>query len=329
MKRQVLPARKRHAVLDTIEDVDWRIGLPLWAAMCVVVVALATLGCNEPRAQQPQPFVITPAGGGGGVTLSSLATGIPGNANGQTLAWNGTAWVVDSYADNPGLRASWVEDWWTVPTSCNPGGPWLGAVQGAGATCAQGFGEDAHPGLWACQVGTTTTGACRTVTTQGSFVFGGSIGQSCVENLVKVTALSTVGDEYSFQGGLAEPISFAESTDAVEWMYDRVNKGDFWTLKTCSNTTCTHTACDGTGGTTSKAVVANTWTKVKTCVNGAGTSATLTVDNTLCATNTTNIPTGQSRATGLGLRCQKSAGTTSVQCDVDYTWYTLPFGSAR
>jgi hypothetical protein len=294
-----------------------------------MVVALVGLNasCNPPPDTTPRGFVITPQSAP--VSLSTLAANIPGTENGQVLAWNGTAYGLRSYAGDPTLRASWTEDWFTVPTSCNPGGPWLGAVQGAGATCAQGFGEDAHPGLWACQVGTTTTGACRTVTTQGSFVFGGSIGQSCVESLVKVTALSTVSDEYSFQGGFAEPISFAESTDAVEWMYDRVNKGDFWTLKTCSNTTCTHTACDGTGGTTSKAVVANTWTKVKTCVNGAGTSATLTVDNTLCATNTTNIPTGQSRATGLGLRCQKSAGTTSVQCDVDYTWYTLPFGSAR
>lgn len=268
-------------------------------------------------------------GGGGTVSLAGFKTGIPGSESGQTFAWDGTNWKLDSYQSDPSLRYSFVEEWETVPTTCNPSGKWLGAAQGTGGQCGQGLGEAAHPGIWGCQMGTTTTGACRTVTTAGAFTFGSSIGQSCVESLVKVPTLSTVGDEYLFQGGFAEPTAFAESVDAVEWIYDRLNTGDFWGLKNCSNSICTLLTCDGANGTIAAAVTAGAWTKIKVCENGAGTASTMTVNGTLCATNTTNIPTGTTRQTGLGLRCQKSAGTTSLSCLNDYMWATLPFGSAR
>lgn len=52
-------------------------------------------------------------------------------------------------------------------------------------------------------------------------------------------------------------------------------------------------------------------------VNAAGTSVAFRINGTLVATNTTNIPTGASRSTGVTAHIVKSAGTTARGFDID------------
>ena len=74
----------------------------------------------------------------------------------------------------------------------------------------------------------------------------------------------------------------------------------------------------------------NTWYRVQIDVNAAGTSATCTINGTLVATNTTNIPTAAGRETGIvpGY-IQKSLGANPRTLDIDYFQALFKFTSSR
>lgn len=309
-----------------------------------LAAGIAAMGCGDdvaPTAQrEARPFVISP---GLPPTLASLTAGIPGTEGGQLLGWNGTAWVLDDYTADPSLRYNLVEEFerGTTGAACSSVGPFVGALSGTGATCSFANSTNAHPGVLTMETGTTATGGDR-LGMQGAMIFGGGVGSSCVTMLVSFNALSTTTIEYNFRGGFAEPVSNADSVDAVELIYDRARAvalvgggGNFWMVETSSNSTRTEIVLDGStqGGVTtvSQPITAGTWYTVKGCVNAAGTSATFFVNGTLSATLTTNIPTGTTRSTSLGLQCFNNNGGTPANqlCFVDYFKASLPFGTAR
>ena len=68
--------------------------------------------------------------------------------------------------------------------------------------------------------------------------------------------------------------------------------------------------------------LAQTWiakrSEVEIEANAAGTSVAYRIDGTLVATNTSNIPTGAGRETGIAVHVLKSAGTNNRPLYADF-----------
>ncbi|MBA2718944.1 MAG: hypothetical protein H0U52_06855 [Chloroflexi bacterium] len=316
-----------------------------------IVVARCGPDSDEPVKRQlgpglgggfiPPTKIGTGTGGGGGISAvvaDSPMTGSgsagshlkfsDGTSAGQLLAWNGTAWAANNYCGDPSQRYCFLEEF-EFGTTCSSG-KFAGNASGTGASCTYTANTDGHPGVVSMQTGTTVTSGIRWSLGSG-VVLGGGQGIYTTKSLVMVQNLSTTVIEYLFKFGFSEPSSNAESVDAIEAVYDRPVTGDKWALKTCSNSVCTTTICDGTGGTVNKPILALTWYTAEITLNAAGTSATLAINGQVCATNTTNIPTGSTRATSIGAQCFNNTGTVPANqiCYVDYTAAMLPFGVAR
>lgn len=254
-----------------------------------------------------------------------------GTSNGQTVAWNGSQYVIDKYCGNPSLRYCFTAEFEQFLTNCTTVYPgFIGSATGAGSGCTPAI-VDGHPGILALHTGTTATGNARMLSNNTVITFGGNIGESCIRELVSVPVLSTIVIEYLVRIGFMDSATSALSVDAIQAVYDRPNTGDFWALQTCSNSACTLKPCDGSGGTTAAPIVAANWYTLEKCVASDGTSATLSVNGTVCATNTTNIPTGISRTTGYGAQAVNNTGAVPADENffVDYMQVSLPFGVAR
>jgi hypothetical protein len=191
-----------------------------------------------------------------------------------------------------------------------------------GTTVASSTAVVGHPFV---MTATTSTGATDNMrcTTNSGLTFGDGVAK-CVEVLMFINVLGTANVRYVERFGFAEPTGTGDSVDAVEARYQGSGSQDFWEFATRSNSTETNTV-------TSCAVSAATWYKHKICVNAAGTSATLTINDVLCATHTTNIPTGLTRATGLGIQHQNDTGAAqaAVFTQYDYVELTYPFSPTR
>lgn len=137
-----------------------------------------------------------------------------------------------------------------------------------------------------------------------------------------IHTLSNGTDTYTTRLGFIDN-NAGESTDGVFFRYtDGVNAGK-WQAVCRSNGT--ETTAD-TGITP----VADTWHLFEIDVNADGTSVSFSIDSSVVATITTNIPTGAGRETGYGAMALKSAGTTATSGGyLDYMEVEQLFTSAR
>jgi hypothetical protein len=145
---------------------------------------------------------------------------------------------------------------------------------------------------------------------------------------VRVSALSITADEYSLRAGLGDSTT-GEPTDGVYFCYDHLTDGDFWSIKTASNTSVTKKVMDGTSGNPTQAVLANTWYRLTATVNAAASSVSYWINGTLMGTITTNIPSGAGRQTAPFFAVVRSAGSTSLTHDADYYWQYMKLTTAR
>lgn len=303
------------------------------------IVSLAIVACSaiiidEPIDPMSLGSVLGPGLQGSGTAAAPLDIKA-GTTNGQTPAWGGTAWANNAYCmGDPSQRYCGYEEWESGTTGSTPVvGKFSGTATGTGASVSySGLTDSGHPGITALNTGSTATGGER-FSIGSTIVFGGNIGTFCTRWLFEFFALSNTTTEYLFRAGFAEPSANdgTNSVDAVQVVYDRPNTGDKYALQTCANSVCTLTVCDGSGGTTNAPVTATTWATAELCVNGAASSATLKINNVLCATNASNIPTGTARATSVGVQCHNRTGSVPANqaCYIDYAWWSLPFGTAR
>lgn len=320
-------------------------------------VGLLALACAVQINGMVPPDSSSPPGPGLNISLGSGlqgngSAGSPldithGNSNGQVQAWNGTQYYTASFCGDPSKRYCYIEEFEggaNAPSTCGTSQSMTGA-RTSDATCNYGGGNfgAGHPGVLSMQTGTAATSGVRMFTQQsGGIYFGSGTGEICAEQLVMFTDISNATIEYLFRGGFLEPTSNADSVDAVEMNYDRARAvalvgggGNFWIVETSSNSNRTEVVLDGStqGGvaTVAQTVTAGTWYTIKQCVNADGTSATFYVNGTLSATVTSNIPTGSTRTTNLGLQCFNNTGGTPANepCNVDYFRATLPFGAPR
>jgi hypothetical protein len=175
------------------------------------------------------------------------------------------------------------------------------------------------------QTGTIITGYATHIN-EGNvglqFCFGG--GAWVFETYVNVETLSDLTNRFRFVTGFGNNPTNASDSNAAIFTYDEggIQNGTItspnWQCVTSVNSVRTLT-------TTSTAVTAGAWTKLRIEVNAAGTSVTFYVNGILVATHTTNIPTFVSPTANRGFNVKqsilKSIGTTNRSVFCDYLGY--------
>jgi hypothetical protein len=198
-------------------------------------------------------------------------------------------------------------------------------ASGGSSTIATGGGipnRTNQQGVIAFQTGTSS--AFGYVTYYGSsgsqqLWFGG--GAWNFETLINISALSTLLERYRLIFGFGSVINNAAETDGVFITYDEGGTANGtvasanWQCVTVANSVRTLT-------TTTTAVTAAAWNKLRIQVNAAGTSVTFYVNGTAIATHTTNIPLpSSSRYVHMKMQIAKQIGTTSRALYCDYVGY--------
>lgn len=172
-----------------------------------------------------------------------------------------------------------------------------------------------HPGI--IQLSTGNGAASEAALLRGksdggaieNFVLGG--GSFSVETIINLTDLSTVSEEYDFYFGLADGLgNFVThpGNNFVGFQYSRLTSVNWLALTKSGGTTTT-----ASGG--ASVPVATGWLKLRFEINAAATSVEFFVNDISLGVSLSNIPTAP---ISLGWEIKKSAGTTSVNAQIDY-----------
>ena len=180
-------------------------------------------------------------------------------------------------------------------------------------------------GIAQYQTGTTSTGYFTHVSEGfivSQFFFGG--GAWIFETFVNVETLSTSSERFRFVTGFGNSATNGSEQNGAIFTYDEggIQNG---TIASPNWQCVTSVANVRTLTTTSTAVTAGAWTRLRIQVNAAGTSVAFFINGTLVATHTTNIPTWLSSASPRGFNVKqsilKSIGTTNRSVFCDYLGY--------
>jgi len=175
------------------------------------------------------------------------------------------------------------------------------------------------------QTGTTATGYANhfseaNIGTQ--FFFGG--GAWVFETYLNVETLSDATNRFRFVTGFGNSATNGAESNGAFFTYDEggTQNGTAatpnWQTQTCVGSVRTLT-------TTSVAVTAGAWTKLRIEVNAAGTSVTFYINGNLVSTHTTNIPTWLAPNNPRGFNVKqsivKTIGITNRNVFCDYFGY--------
>ncbi len=157
--------------------------------------------------------------------------------------------------------------------------------------------------------------------------FGG--GAWNYEALININTLSTALERYRMIFGFGSVISNSSEADGVFITYDEGGTANGtiasanWQCVTVANSVRTLT-------TSTTAVTASAWNKLRIEINAAGTSVTFYVNGTAIATHTTNIPlASNSRYVLMKTGVAKTIGTTTRGFYCDYIGYENILTTAR
>jgi hypothetical protein len=149
--------------------------------------------------------------------------------------------------------------------------------------------------------------------------FGGGVWN--FETSFNIQTLSVLAERFRVISGFGATSGGATETDGVFITYDEGGTANGtaaspnWQCVTVANSVRTLT-------TTTTAVTASAWNKLRIEINAAGTSASFYVNGTLLATHTTNIPLGSnSRFVMVKNGLAKALGVTNRALYVDYLGY--------
>jgi hypothetical protein len=175
------------------------------------------------------------------------------------------------------------------------------------------------------QTGTILTGYATHINegfTGKQFCFAG--GAWVFESYVNVETLSDLTNRFRFVSGFGDAPTNASDGNAAIFTYDEGGTQN-GTIASPNWQCVTSVSSVRTLTTTSTAVTAGAWTKLRIEVNAAGTSVTFYVNGTLVATHQTNIPTFISAANARGFNVKqsilKSTGLTNRSVFCDYLGY--------
>lgn len=158
---------------------------------------------------------------------------------------------------------------------------------------------------------TATNGRAAIISSTGTIIFGS--GLTMMEARIYILNLSNSTDRFILYSGFSNNTTGVDPINGMGIFYDEgaISAGSTasanWQLSVSNNNTRTIVA-------TSVAVAASTWYKLRVEVNAAGTAVRFYINDVYVNPSgdiTTNIPTGQTRASGLNIFMHKNAGTTS------------------
>jgi len=179
------------------------------------------------------------------------------------------------------------------------------------------------------QTNTVATNYINYCSSSGSaqFWFGG--GAWNYEALININTLSTALERYRMIFGFGSVISNSSEADGVFITYDEGGTANGtiasanWQCVTVANSVRTLT-------TSTTAVTASAWNKLRIEINAAGTSVTFYVNGTAIATHTTNIPlASNSRYVLMKTGLAKTIGITTRGFYCDYIGYENILTTAR
>ena len=165
----------------------------------------------------------------------------------------------------------------------------------------------------------TTNYANHTNASVAILWFGGGVWN--FETSININTLSDITNRFRIISGFGSNGANTQEGDGVFFTYDEggtlngTAASPNWQCVTVANLVRTLT-------TTSTAVTANAWTKLRIEVNAAGTSVAFYVNGTLVATHTTNIPlASNNRFVLVKQGIAKTLGTTARLVYCDYLGY--------
>jgi len=194
-------------------------------------------------------------------------------------------------------------------------------VVGSTGSVLGGSGLDAgdsadHPGVWQLNTGGAADG--RSFIISGAFAtfnLGSNRTRLGTWMRLGVAGLSTPGNRFWMRSGHGA-VTLIDITFGVFFEYIDDENGGRWQALTV----------DGVGETstdTGITVVADRWYKLESEVNAAGTSVEFFIDDVLVATNTTNIPVGDTYDHFVNIHILKETGTAGRNLFVDATYLQI------
>jgi hypothetical protein len=217
----------------------------------------------------------------------------------------------------PSLRTAHPNDAWRcydemTSVAATVGGCAVSAAANNGTVANAGNNiDDTHQGTITLTTVTNTASRAGYLSPSGTpvVVVGTNVNLS-FETWVNISALSDGTDTYILRVGFIDSIS-GEPVDAVMFRYNAAVDTDWQCVVRANNV---ETLVDST-----IAVAATTWTKLRVEIDGTSAVRFFIADVERCAaTSVANLPTGATRATGLGALMVRSAGTASRTVDLDY-----------
>lgn len=184
----------------------------------------------------------------------------------------------------------------------------FGSSQTGSGTIAAGTGTAGHYGIWILGSGATTGASIVTSGAASVILANGVVRYAWL--IQAPNGLSDGTDTYTLGIGLTDTSS-ALPVDGVYFTYNQT-QDTHWQYATASNSTRTTTASTVT-------VAVNTWYLLEAEINAAATSADFYINRTYAGSQTTNIPTGAGRETGMRCWLSKTAGTTIRAINLDFS----------
>lgn len=197
----------------------------------------------------------------------------------------------------------------------------------SGTVTASGTPSTDRPGIEVFSTTTSATGRASLTSDAGAnttMVLAG--GRILFETSVRVPTLSTVSERFQFWTGITGTFVTAAQVRGVWFTYDEggVSTGSAasanWQVACASASTRSFT-------TTSVAVNAGQFYKLRLVINAAATSVDFLIDEVLVKTETTNIPTTGNLQLCISLL--KSIGTTARTVEADYLYFKQKFTTPR
>lgn len=227
---------------------------------------------------------------------SSTATRLPIGLLGDRLYWNGTNLIwsnnLNSWEFGPFEGGSTMS---TADFSTTSG-------NGGAAPSAAYAGEAGHPGVVGGSTGNTTTNGYTGFGSRNNAISGG-YGAHFFEAWIKTPSALPSSQPYYLLVGLHDQNSTTPVVDGPG--YFRLSTfGDVWQFVSRNNSS-------ETTNSLTAAATADTWYHVRADVATGGSNVVFRLNGSTVATNTSNIPTGTSRAYGAQLFIMEDGGTTN------------------